>query len=178
MMEPDGQEEALFCLRYQLTEEEIRLCLKWDGGRKAGRARLAVETAALGLMAVYSLAAFFIDGMRNMPSLLIGAACIVLTAVLWLLPVWWNRADARREAAQGKWVTLRLFADGLGFGDGEAYRRLPLEAVDARFHEDLAVLRVEGSLLAVPRRAMEGEQWAQLRQTLDLNGNPAPAADH
>ena len=50
---------------YTCTEEEIYLCLKRSGQRKAGPVRVGVQTGILLLLTIYCLIGFFADGMTD-----------------------------------------------------------------------------------------------------------------
>ena len=60
---------------YTCTEEEIYLCLKRSGQRKAGPVRVGVQTGILLLLTIYCLIGFFADGMTDWRAFLPVSCC-------------------------------------------------------------------------------------------------------
>lgn len=163
-----GQPQA--DLRIQLTKEELYVCMGSRQGRKAGRARLIVETVLLGLLAAYCIIAFFLSGMVSLATLCIGLISLLLAAAIWAAPVIVNRYDANREFAKNKVLRVRIYTQGLGFGTDDTFQLVPYEDCCARWCRDMILLDFEGGLMvALPKRLLDGGMWEQLVDRLHLS---------
>ena len=163
-----GQPQA--DLRIQLTKEELYACMCSRQERKAGKARLIVETVLLGLLAAYCILAFFLSGMASVASLCIGLAALLLAAAIWAVPAIINRYDANREFSKNKVLRVRIYAQGFGFGTDDTFQLVPYEQCCARRGKDMILLDFEGGLMvALPKRLLDGGIWEQLPVRLHLD---------
>ena len=103
--------------RYQLTEDEIYDGLRRSGVRRAGPTRDWLQTAVLGLVAVFCIIAFFGGGMQEWGSLTIAVLACALIAVLWIVPSLRFRYEAREIAAREKTLTVHMDEEGIAFGE-------------------------------------------------------------
>lgn len=168
-----GQPQA--DLRIQLTKEELYACMGSRQDRKAGRARLIVETVLLGLLAAYCIIAFFLSGMTSPASLCIGLAALLLAAAIWAAPVIVNRYDANREFAKNKVLRVRIYAQGFGFGTDDTFQLVPYEECCPRRCKNMILLDFEGGLMvALPKRLLDGGIWEQMVERLQLSAEKIP----
>lgn len=159
--------------RFTCTAEEWNRLLRRGEVRKAGKVRIGVELGLLLLLAVYCLIAFFADGMSDWRSLGIAVVAVALAVILLVVPEIRFRQEAEGLAQQGKERVVRLYEDGLAFGDSEEI--VPFAQCGARLFEDMAVLRFQGSVLfGIPRRALPPEDWERL--CLQLSGEEGSPA--
>ena len=143
---------------YTCTEEEIYLCLKRSGQRKAGPVRVGVQIGILLLLTIYCLIGFFADGMTDWRALGVAVIAVTLIVVLLLVPEKRFRHDAAREAELNRQLHVFLYDEGLAFGTPDDI--LPFSACRPRLYADMAVLRFAyGAVMAVPKRAMTQEDW-------------------
>ena len=143
---------------YTCTEEEIYLCLKRSGQRKAGPVRVGVQTGILLLLTIYCLIGFFADGMTDWRAFGVAVIAVILAGILLLVPEKRFRHDAAREAELNRQLHVFLDDEGLAFGTPDEL--LPFSACRPRLYTDMAVLRFEGgAVMAVPKRVMSPEDW-------------------
>lgn len=159
-MEPEKTMEPLWDLSYTLTREEIYLCVKAGDFRRMGKAGTIVETVILGIMAVYCLTAFFLDGMKEGMSLFLGAASLILIAAVWGVPEFRYRRIASAQSENRAPTRVRVLEEGLAFGGDDAVFAYGTEWA-ARL-PDMWVLRYGTQLMALPKRAMPEECWIHL----------------
>lgn len=159
--------------RFTCTAEEWLLLLKRGEVRKAGKVRIGVELGLLLLLAVYCLIAFFGDGMSDWRSFGIAVIAVILGIVLVVVPEIRFRHEAEQLVQEGRERTVRLYEEGLAFGESEEI--VPFAQCGARIFEDMAVLRFQGgALFGIPRRALPPEDWDLLcRRFPREDGAPA-----
>jgi hypothetical protein len=151
-------------LSYTLTREEIYRCVKAGDFRRVGKAGTIVETVILGIMAVYCLTAFFLDGMKEGMSLFLGVASLLLIAAVWGVPEFRYRRMASAQAEDRAPTRVRVFQEGLAFGQSDEVFAYGTEWA-ARL-PDMWVLRYGTQLMALPKRAMPEECWEHMNRTI------------
>ena len=115
---------------YTCTEEEIYLCLKRSGQRKAGPVRVGVQTGILLLLTIYCLIGFFADGMTDWRAFGVAVIAVILAGILLLVPEKRFRHDAAREAELNRQrVSVRRGVGLRHAGRTPALFRLPAQAV-------------------------------------------------
>lgn len=107
----------LFDVRLRWTKEEMLDAVRRAQPRRAGQLRLIIQTVVLLLVAVWSLVAFFGDGMTDTVSAVIGVAALVLIPVMWYAPGWYIRKTIKDAEEQGVYPRLWVFDDGIDFGE-------------------------------------------------------------
>lgn len=154
-MEPEKTMEPLWDLTYTLTREDIYRCVKAGDIRRVGRTGTIVETVILGIMAVYCLAAFFLEGMKEGMSLFLGVSSLVLMAAIWAVPELRYRRMADSQSENRAPTRVRVLEEGLTFGADDTVFNYGTER--AIRLSDMWVLRYGTQLIALPCRVMPEE---------------------
>lgn len=167
-MEQPAEDTFTALWRYQLTEDEIYDGLRRSGVRRAGPARDWLQTAVLGLVAVFCIIAFFGGGMQEWGSLTIAVLACALIAVLWIVPSLRFRYEAREIAAREKILTVRMDEEGIAFGEN-AETVFPYGSFPVRVYEDMMICELPGmQIFFLPRRAAVDEmQWREAVRRLE-----------
>lgn len=151
----------------QLTEEELRQSLKRADRRRAGPARLWVQTILLALLAAYCIAAFFLSGAVSYGSLGIGLAAVVLGVAMWVVPDLHGRYIAHIEFTKNKCMRVRLYEEEIGFGDDDVFESVAYDACFAQTYDDMILLHFQGGyMVMLPRRVFSEDRWLWLQQRL------------
>lgn len=158
-----------FDVNYTLTKEEVEDGFRRMDLRRASKTRLIVQTVILCLVAAWAIGAFFISGMKEFQSLMIGIVGLVLIPVMWFVPEWKMKRDLEQALEDIEPTHLWVFDDGIDFGDQkpeESYyhyrtfymiepeKDAPVQSLILKFKSDAVVI--------VPRRVFSEEQWEYL----------------
>lgn len=135
----------------------------WGNPRSAGRVRLTVQTVLLSAVLLWSLSPLLFGGK---PDVFLAAVAAAVCAAMWLVPPLKRKADARAMASSGHTFRLRVYEEGLVFGEEEHAATLPFDKIRAVKEESVLVLFYREEVLVVPRRALPDEGWRFLVETL------------
>jgi len=154
-----NQENEIYDIAYRLTEQELYLSLQ-RGLRKAGVKRLIAETGLLVLVAAWCLIPYFFGRAvdHDIRSLVPGAVAVLLIGVLWLLPRFRFRAQAREEAAAGTEIVMQIDADNLTVGR-ENKTEIPFADAKFKYYPDMVILKRGVEILPIPRRVCPEGAW-------------------
>lgn len=161
--ETAGEELPEATWEYVLNEEEIYNGLRRTTARRTGPGKDIARTVVLGLVAAGCIAAFIMDGFKNIGSLIIAALAVAVIVVLWVVPPLRCRHVARQMAAGGQVRMVCMFPDGLSFG-GPGEKRYAYDCLSGRVFDDMVIWELSGfQLILLPRRALAGqEEWDTL----------------
>ncbi len=151
-MEPEKSADPLWDLTYILTQDEIYRCAKAGDIRRIGKTGTVVETVILGVMAVYCLSAFFLDGMGEGMPLFLGVASLALIAAIWAVPELRYRRAAVSQAQNRSPNRVRVFHQGFAFGADDTLFLFGSE--DVILTQNMWVLRYGAQLFPLPFRAL------------------------
>lgn len=159
----------LFDVRVRPTEEEWLEGLRRSGIRRAGKGRLIVQTVAMVIVGVMSVAAYFLDGMKEPMCAVIAAAAFIMIPVMWLVPEYWLRSMAKTAAAESSTVHLWVFENGLDFGEEVTAAYYTFEAVhwgvpNENTLQTLVLRTKSDDVVVIPKRELTEEQWDVLIQ--------------
>lgn len=153
------------------TKEEVLDGLHRAQVRRAGKGRLIAQTAALMLVAAWALTAFFVTGMSELMSLMIGVIALILIPVMWLVPEWQMQSIAQSTAENNKAVHMWVFEDGIDFGEERpdyAYYDYSAFFCDRPKADDamqtLVMRFPNDDVIVVPRALLTEEQWTFLME--------------
>ena len=133
-----------------------------------------METVVLGLLAVWCIVPFFAQGTEALGSLLLGLVALFLLAALWLVPEWRARAVSRQEARDRRPTRLRVYDEGLRYGQAEELHAFGTEHVTAL--PGLFILRYGRELVPLPHRALPPDCLAFLRGKWEEPSDPLDGA--
>lgn len=154
-----------FHVRLTPTRDEIIDGLQRAQLRRAGTGRLIAQSVAMLLIAAWSLAAFFGQGMREPMSAVIGVAALVLIPVMWLVPRWQMNSLAQTVADSGSAPHMWVFEDGIDFGEEQpAYAYYPYHSFfvslpDETTQQTMVFKFPNDDVIVVPKDILNEEQW-------------------
>ena len=157
-----------FHVRLTPTKDEIADGIKRAALRRAGTGRLVAQTIALVLVAAWSLTAFFVAGMNEPISALIGVAALVLIPVMWLVPRWQMNSLAQTMADSGASPQMWVFEDGIDFGEEQpayayyTYHTFFVSLPDETTQQTMVFKFPNDDIIVVPKALLSDEQWAFL----------------
>lgn len=149
------------------TREELYRTLKFGDVRRVGKAGRIVETVVLALLAVWCIVPFIAQGFEALSSLVLGLLALVLLAALWLVPEWRARALSRQESRDRRPTRLRVYDEGLRYGEAEEIHAFGTETLTSL--PGLYVLRYGTELMPLPHRALPEDCLAFLREKWEEN---------
>ena len=159
---------------YTPTREDIYRALKHGDIRRVGTAGRVVESVVLGLLAVWCIVPFFAQGAEALGSLLLGLVALVLLAALWLVPEWRARHLSRQESQDRRPTRLRVYDDGLRYGEGEEIHAFGTEVLTSL--PGLYILRYGRELVPLPHRVLPEDCLAFLRGKWEDSSDPFDGA--
>lgn len=141
-------------INYTLREDEIYECLKRSGFIKTTGKRAAVETVILGVLAVAFFAAYLVQKITD--PLIFSVICLLLIAVIWIVPYQGIKKKARRTA-DGKEIKLSIYPDVIEIGEGSGYWEIPLDGACewSRQNNMIFLYALKGRILILPLRSVE-----------------------
>lgn len=154
-----------FHVRLTPTKEEIVDGIRRSQIRRAGTGRLIAQTIALVLVAAWTFAAFFGDGMREPMSAVIGVAALVLIPVMWLVPRWQMNSLAQSMADSGASPQMWVFEDGIDFGEERpdyayyTYHTFFVSLPDETTQQTMVLKFPNDDIIIVPKALLSEEQW-------------------
>ena len=153
-----------------LTRDDIYRSLKYGDIRRVGTAGRVVETVVLGLLAVWCIVPFFAQGREALSSLLLGILSLLLIASLWIVPEWRARHLSGQEMKDRRPTRLRVYEEGLRFGEAEDIHAFGTETLTAL--PGLYILRYGTEMVPLPHRELPEDCLAFLKRKLE--GEPDP----
>lgn len=141
-------------LNYVLRQEEAYTCLKRGRYTKTTGVRAGVEAGVTGLMAVLFGVSYFLYG--NTVNLVMAALCLVLCAVVVLVPHLGMKSRAR-QIANGRELHVEVYPDTVMIGRGDGQWEIPLDGTSCleEFEEMLLLTTPKNKMLAIPLRSIE-----------------------
>lgn len=159
-------------LTYTLRHEEVLSCLKRGGICKTTGVRAWAETGLMAVMAVMFFASFFLYG--NGYNILLGVACLVVIAAIWLVPHLGMKRQAK-EIADGKEIHVEVYPDTVEVGRKEHQWEIPLDGTSSlEEYDDMMVLTTpKKQMLAIPLRSVEPSVLPDVQAMLMAGTLPA-----
>ncbi len=161
-----------FDVRLTLTKEEILDGLDRAQLRRAGKGRLIAQTVAMVLLAAWSLVAFVGNEQKDLMSLVIGVAALVLIPVMWLVPLWQMKSLAQSMVDSGVAPHMWVFEDGLDFGEEQppyayyAYHAFFAALPTEKTKQTIVMRFPNDDVIIVPKALLTEEQWTLLCEKL------------
>ena len=147
-------------LSYILRREEILDCLKTADFCKTSGKRAKLETVILVILTLVFLGTYayrtFVQHQDDVNSLIFAGVCVLVMAVVWIVPAIGLRAQAKR-LANGKEVDLEIYPDIIEIGKGDGYWEIPLDGTSlCTQRNNLIILTTpDGKMLILPLRSVE-----------------------
>lgn len=146
--------QPLWELSYAPTAEELYIALRSGETRKASKTRLIVQSVILAAVALWCVLPLFFGGKGDV--MLAGVAVAVCVA-MWLVPPLKMKADAKNAAAVEQRVCMRVYAQGLSFGQGETVTEIPFAEITCYQAPEQLTLAIRQELVPVPYRVLSEE---------------------
>lgn len=139
---------------YTLRHSEIYQCLKSTGYIKTTGTRAVLETVLLALAAGVFVWTWFAQ--QSADSLVFAVICLLLIAVVWIVPEWGLRRQARRLAS-GDEIAMEIYPDSVVITRGEEETEFPLdgESTFIAQYDTIIVLFYKGKMAILPLRSVE-----------------------
>ena len=139
---------------YILRHSEIYQCLKSTGYSKTTGTRAILETVVLALAAGVFVWTWFAQ--QSADSLVFAVICLLLIAVVWIVPEWGLRRQARKLAS-GDEIAMEIYPDSVVITRGEEETEFPLdgESTFIAQYDTIIVLFHKGKMAILPLRSVE-----------------------
>lgn len=139
---------------YVLRHSEIYQCLKNTGYIKTTGSRAIIETVLLVLAAGVFFTTWFLQ--HTVDSLIFAVICLLLIAVVWVVPELGLRRQSRKLAS-GEELAMEIYPDSVVMTHGEEEMEFPLdgESTSIAQYETIIVLFHKGKMAILPLRSVE-----------------------
>lgn len=156
---------------YTLRRREIYHCLKNTGYIKTTGMRAVVETVLLALAACVFLWTWFAQ--HTADSLAFAVICLLLIAVVWIVPEWGLRRQSRRLAS-GEEMVMEIYPDSVVVTRGQEEMEFPLdgESTFCAQYETIIVLFYQGKMAILPLRSIEPAVLPEIQAMLLAGTKP------
>lgn len=161
-MNENREETPLWELKFKPTAEEYYEALCAGGVRKAGKTRLIVQSVILAVVAIWCVAPVFFGGTGDYT---LAGVAVAVALCMWLVPPLKMKSDAKNAAAADITVRVKVFADGVQFGENEPFA---FEALTGYVSADQLTLSIETDCIPLPFRAMSEECRLFLLETIKV----------
>lgn len=140
-------------VNYVLRWREIYRCLKGMGYIKTTGTRAVIETVILAIAAVFCLINWFNAGAAE--GLTLAIVCILLIAVVWVVPELGLRSQAKKRA-DGREFSLEIYPDAITVEQSGDEWEIPLDGeTECAQYGNHLVLSREGKMVILPLRCVE-----------------------
>lgn len=140
-------------LSYILRQNEIVEGLKKSGFCKTTGKRAIIESVILAASAVLFLFTYFMkNDARSLP---ISIICVLLIAVIWIVPQQGMKNRAK-QLADGKEIHMEIYPDSIVTGEGEDRQEIPLDgSCEFEQHRNLYLIYYKNQTVILPLRSVE-----------------------
>lgn len=155
-------------LSYSLTQEEMYKCLNHSNLFKTKGARAVVQSIILAFAAIVFLITYFVtDSSYNSYNLFFGIVCLVMIAVIWIVPHLHLKSMAKMMA-DGKIIELEIYPTRLDIGRDDGAWTIELDGTSeiSEFDNIFMIYTQKGQSFAIPERVIEPEVYNDVRAIL------------
>ena len=161
-------------LSYVLKPEEMYKCLYHSDIYKTKGARAIVQSVifAFGALAFF-LVYFMTNSQYNSYNLFFGILCIVMIAVIWIVPHLHIKSMAK-IMADGKTIEAEIYPTHIDIGQGEGSWRIELDGKPEikEFDNIFMICTPENRRFAIPCRVIEPEVYNEIKAILFSGTKP------
>ncbi|MBP3388501.1 MAG: hypothetical protein J6K98_01350 [Clostridia bacterium] len=152
------------------TAGEWRTGLYLTRSRRSSLGADIVKTLILFFLVLYCWIPFFAQGMQDRQSFFVGLLSLILGIALWVVPAIALGIDAKKIAAGGQTIHLTVTDESLGFGEEAHCEWIAYNEIRAKGTEEVLALTFDGgSMLVLPRRALDEDAWQRICARLAQN---------
>ncbi len=161
-------------LSYVLTREEMYNCLYHSRIYKTKGARAVFQSIVFALASVaFFMTYFFTKSEYNNYNLFFGILCLVMIAVIWLVPYIHLKSMAKMMA-DGKKIEVEIYPDHLDIGRDDGAWSIDLDGNSeiAEFDNIFMIFTPKGQSFAIPERIIEPELYNEIKAILFSGTKP------
>ena len=160
-------------LSYVMTEKEMYRCLYNSDIYKTKGVRAAFSTVVFALAAVaFFIAYFYMTGQFKEYNLFFGILCVIMIAVVWLVP-YFNIKSMAKLAANGKKIDAEIYPDHIDIGSGSGAWSIELDGnCYLSEFDNIFMISVGDKSFAIPERVIEPEVYNEVKAILVSGTRP------
>ncbi len=155
-------------ISYVLTQDEMYKCLYHSDMYKTKGTRAVVQSVVFGLAAVtFFLVYFMTNSQYNSHNLFFGILCLIMIAVIWLVPHFHIKSLAKMMA-DGKTIEAEIYPTHIDIGreDGAWSIELDGKSEIREFDSIFMIYTPKGQGFAIPQRVIEPEVYHEIQAIL------------
>ena len=161
-------------LSYVMTQDEMYRCIYHSDMIKTKGARAVIQSIILSAAAVAFFWIYFTSRSQYSGyNLFFGIVCLVMTAVIWIVPHMYMKSMAKR-LADGSDIEAEIFPTHIDIGkdDGQWSIELDGKAVIQEFDNIIMIYTNNDRAFAIPERVIEPEFYNEIRAILMSGTQP------
>ena len=160
-------------LSYVMTEKEMYRCLYNSDIYKTKGSRAVLSTVVFALAAVaFIIAYIYTEGQFKTYNLFFGIFCVVMIAVVWLVPHFHIRSMAK-IAANGKKIEAEIYPDHIDIGSGSGAWSIELDGnCYLSEFDNIFMISLKDRNFAIPERVIEPEVYNEVKAILVSGTRP------
>ncbi len=162
-------------LSYVLTADEMYRCLYHSDLYKTKGTRAVAQSAVFGLAAIaFFLVYFMTNSQYNSYNLFFGIFCLVMIAVIWLVPHFHMKSIAGMMA-NGKTIEAEIYPTHIDIGRDDGAWSIELDGKSEihEFDNIFMIYTPNGQNFAIPQRVIEPEVYNEIKAILLSGTKPA-----
>lgn len=162
-------------ISYILTEEELYKCLYHSDLFKTKGTRAIIQSIVLAAASVIFFVIYFTTKSEySVHNLFFGIICLVMIALLWLVPHFHIKSLAKM-LADGKLIEAEIYPTHIDIGQGEGAWTIELDgkAKIEEFDNIFMIYADKDKSFAIPERVIEPELYNEIRAILMSGTQPA-----
>jgi len=155
-------------LSYSLSSDEMYKCLYHSRLYKTKGARAVAQSIIFAVASVvFFFAYFFTKSEYNSYNLFFGVLCLVMIAVIWIVPHLHIKSMAKMMA-DGKIIEVEIYPDHLDIGRDDGAWSIELDGTSeiAEFDNIFMIYTPKGQSFAIPERIIEPELYNEIKAIL------------
>ena len=166
--------ETGFKLSYVLTEEEMYKCLYHSNIIKTKGSRAVIQSILLGIASVVFFITYFTTTTQyNSYNLFFGIFCLIMIAVIWIVPQIYLRSMAKM-LADGNKIEAEIYPTHIDIGRDDGKWSIDLDGRSAieEFDNIIMIFSEKDRAFAIPERVIEPEYYNEIRAMLMSGTDP------
>ncbi len=166
--------ETGFKLSYVLTAEEMYKCLYHSNIIKTKGSRAVIQSILLGIASVVFFITYFTTTTQyNSYNLFFGIFCLIMIAVIWIVPQIYLRSMAKM-LADGNKIEAEIYPTHIDIGRDDGKWSIDLDGRSAieEFDNIIMIFSEKDRAFAIPERVIEPEYYNEIRAMLMSGTDP------
>lgn len=161
-------------LSYSLSCDEMYKCLYHGNGFKTKGARAVMQSIILAIAAAVFFVTYFVtQSDYNSYNLMFGIICLVMTAIIWIVPHLHLKSMAKMMA-DGKIIEVEIYPTHIDIGRDDGAWSIELDGTSEidEFDNIFMIYTAKGQSFAIPQRVIEPEVYNEIKAILFSGTNP------